>query len=579
MSVANVLKLAEHRDRRLHRFSLARTMVRPDRSRLALLDHLAEVADLTGSDRVAAVWIDEYGPGLVHPHLVLDLLSDRPRRYFSADPLQKAWDLGIPGTYDDVGDVGSDRSGILAIALGSDGARGWFLVADSVTRRMRLDAAPRERLIFLAGECSAIVLHRDLDTVSEEEPGSVFAGWRLLRDLEGHEADVERGEVVGRRFEVGRLVAGLVEEDLAIAEDRRAELADRARASLEADPRPDVDERVLLEGVLRPYVDGDLPALATAALELGGAAERLDHVSGALELHRCAYEIAAALGDPEVTVEAARASGRILRRRGVWDKAERSYGAALAIAERAGLWKMIARTRAGLAVIHKDRGDLVAAREGLHRALEAAGTAKDADTTASIYHDLMGLEHAAGELPLATRHGWRAVNTYRSEVGRTRCLVSFGWILKELGDWDAAEDAYTVVCRTSEEFYYRVYAHDALAHMAALRGDAETFERRVAACDALGWEDGPPSAKADILCYRGVSYALLGRSEEARGSLERAVAFAQKHGFNRVLSEADQALRNLAHGDVGVRPPPTAAPPEVREGLRAMRDDVVGAGA
>jgi len=161
MSVANVLKLDEYRDRRVQRLSRGRALLGRDPYRRVLYDHLAEVARLTGADRAAAVWIDEGGPDLVHPHVVVDLLSDRPRRIFSADPLRRAWDLGIPGAWE--GGSSADGTlpvGVVAIALGSDGARGWFLVCDSVVRRPRLDSARRERLMFLAGECSALLTSR-----------------------------------------------------------------------------------------------------------------------------------------------------------------------------------------------------------------------------------------------------------------------------------------------------------------------------------------------------------------------------------------------------------------------------------
>lgn len=579
MSVAKVLRLAEHRDKRSQRLALARTMFRADPARFALLEHFAEVGQLTGSDRVAAVWIDEYGPGLVHPYVVLDLLSDRPRRYFAVDPLQKAWDFGIPGAYDEAADVDIQRFSTFAIALGSDGSRAWFLVADSVTRRARLDPACRDRLMFLAGESSAVVLHRDLVTEPAGEAVPGFAGWHLLKDLEGHEDDEERGAVVGRRFEVGRLARMLVDEDLCVPEGRRVDLAERVRGTLADEPVEEPEERALLHAVLDAYQEGDLPALGSALIDAGYAAERVDHRFGALELYRCAYDIGAALGDAMITIEAARASGRVFRRRAQWPEADRWYGTALEIAERADVAEMVARSRSGLAIIQKERGDLTAARRGFEEALVAARRADDPDTTASIFHDLMGLEHAAGELPLAARHGWRAVNTYASETGRTRCMASFAAILKDLGDWDAAEDAYTVVSRTSDEHYYRVYAFDALAHMAALRGDEEAFERRASECDALGWEDGPLSAKAEILCYRGLSFRLLGRIGEARSWLERARAFAEEHGLNRVLIQAEEVLREL-DGDMDVGSTPSAcAPPEIRAGLRAMRDELLDIGA
>ena len=578
MSVAKVLKLAEHRDRRSYRKALATTMHGTDRSRAALLEHLAHVAELSGSDRVAVVWIDEYGPGLVHPHVVLDLLSDRPRRIFSVEPLQKAWDLGIPGALDDA----RGEPATFAVALGSDGARGWFVVADSVTRRKGIDADGRDRLMFLAGECSAVVLHRDLEEDGDEEGGRAFAGWHFLKDLEGHESDEERAEVVGRRFEVGRLLRGLLDEDLVMGRERRVELAARAREALSPDPGDRTAEEEAFSRLLDAYEAGELDAIADAAFEAGEAAERVDHVHGAVELLGGAYEVGVALGDPDRSVRAARALGRILRREALWEEADRWYGVALAIAERAEIWEMIARTRAGLALIHKERGEYEPARERFASALEAAATAADPDATASIHHDLMTLEYVAHRLPEAARHGWRAVNTYRSEPGRTRCLVSFATILRELGDVDAAEDAYLVASRTTDELYYRIYAHDGLAYLAALRGDADAFEARCAECDALGWEDGPRSAKAEILYYRGLGYRRLGRRDEARSWLERARGFAEAHGFTRVLEDAESALRELGLEE---EEPSTAdhavvpAPPEIREGLRAMRDEVMGMGA
>jgi len=151
MSVARVLRLDEYRDRRVYRLKMAQALHRADPARGGLLARLVEVAEWTGSERVAVVWIDEYGPGLVHPHVVLDLLADRPRRRFSPDPLQKAWEYGIPGAYDGTGDSGTDLSSTFAIALGSDGSRAWFLVADSISPRPAFGGPVRDRLMFLAG--------------------------------------------------------------------------------------------------------------------------------------------------------------------------------------------------------------------------------------------------------------------------------------------------------------------------------------------------------------------------------------------------------------------------------------------
>jgi tetratricopeptide (TPR) repeat protein len=570
MSVANVLKLDEYRDRRAQRLLRARALLGRDTTRLALFDHLGEVARLTGADRAAAVWIDETGQDLVHPHVIVDLVADRPRRIFSSDPLRRAWDLGIPGTWEGGSSGEGAPVGVLAIALGSDGARSWFLVCDSQVRRPRLDADRRQRLMFLAGECSALVLHRDLDDPEGSEDRRGFPGLPVLEDLEGYEWDEARCRVVETRFQVARLIRGFLEDDLAVPEPRRVEWAGRAREELErTGPGP---EHALLLAALDAYEQGDASALASAASTLAESAEGLDHAEGALELYASAFEAAAGVGEVEVAIRAARFAGRVLRRRARWHEADGWYQVALDIARAANHRDLEARALAGLGLVRRERGNLPGARDRFLEALEVAQEAGDAETLASIHHDLMGLEHVSGDLHAALRHGWRAVNTYRTDTGRTRCMAGMAGVLRELGDWDAAHDAYTLVVGASSEHYYRVYAFDGLAYVAALKGDVDGFEHWAAECDRVGWERGPAAAKAEVLCFRGRSLGLLGRTVEARAWLERAVAFASEQGFGRTLFLAEASLAALSPSTERLEVERSSAPSEVRAGLRSMRE-------
>jgi tetratricopeptide (TPR) repeat protein len=136
-----------------------------------------------------------------------------------------------------------------------------------------------------------------------------------------------------------------------------------------------------------------------------------------------------------------------------------------------------------------------------------------------------------------------------------------------------------VVAHSSDEVYYRSFAHDALAYLAAMRGDAVGFDEQAECCDALGWEGGPLQPKAEILYYRGLSCRALQRYEAAERWLERSIAFAEEHGFNRVLFLAEEALANLTEYIEDRASPAPAAPPDVREGVRAMRQELVAAGA
>ncbi len=581
MPVNNVLRLEEYRDRRTQRLRLQASLCQADTGRAALLEHLVDVTRITGADRAAVVWVDEYGPGLVHPHVVLDLASDRPRRFFALEPLQRAWDTGVPGVFCHDEGTTSLHGRIpwtLAVALGSDGSRAWFLVVDALVPRASLPQKLRGRIMFLAGECSAVVLHRDLDARVEEadpdgsKPG--FAGWPILKDIEGREEDDVESRRIALRFIVARLPRLLVEDDLAVPVDRLREQAQRARAEIEGqfsgDGSPESD---LWSSILDAFQDADLETLAERIVELGDLAESGGHLHGAIELYSTAYEIAAAMGAVSTAVEAARFSGRVYRRLAQWGDAHRWYGVARGVAEAAGLDARVAVILDGVASTHRSRGNLPAARSTLDEALAFAERSEDARAVGSVYHGLMALEKVAGNLDLAVHHGWRAVTTYDREDDRMYALATLGGALVEVGELEAGEDAWTVVRYMADNHYYRLYAFDALAYVAALRGDAAAFAAHAADADAMGWMTGTTSAKAEILLYRGLSYAALGEADEARSWFERAVTFSEENGFGQILFKAEEALRDMDR----VQPPaedPFAESPtwvEVRTGLKELR--------
>ncbi|HUF76538.1 MAG TPA: tetratricopeptide repeat protein [Longimicrobiales bacterium] len=584
MSVAKVLRLDDYRDRRTHRLRLAEALHRVEPLRHAVLSHLVQIAELSGADRVATVWVDEYGPGLIHPHVVLDQLCDRPRRHFSLEPLHEAWELGVPGALDRPPTSGLSIPSTFAVALGSDGIRAWFLIADSVFTRPMLDRGVRDRIMFLAGECASIVLHRDLDATARRGSAgqaSDFAGWPILEDLEGREEDEVASARIARRFIVGRLVRMLVDDDLTVASERMVDQVRRARSELlGVDPASDEQaELTLWQSVLDSLEGGAHESLATELVELGDLIEAQGHAHGALELYRCAAAIAAAVGAPEVAADVAWRCGRTARRQADWDEARRWYSRSHEVAQAIGRGELAARALVGMAVVKKELGNLPAAREGLEAALQLAEGSGHRDTVALVHHGLLGVEQALGNVSRGLEHGWLAIAMYESRSGRLGCMASVAAALLECGDHETAEDAWTVVAHESTDRYYLLYAHDALGHLSALQGDREGFARHSARCDALGWESGAGSAKAEISYHRGLSYAALAEPEQAREWLIRAVRIAEEGKYNQVLFKAEAALATIVEVAPAAPecPPATTAPRELREGLRAMRRELVGA--
>ena len=250
---------------------------------------------------------------------------------------------------------------------------------------------------------------------------------------------------------------------------------------------------------------------------------------------------------------------------------------ALAVGDETG----VARSVTGLSVIHRERGNLPAARSGLLEALELATAGGDSSTLVTVYGELVTLEKQSDDLPRALEYAWRAVGTRQERSERLRSVAVLGGMLADASEWSAAEDAWTVVAYLSREKYYLIYAWDALAYLAALRGDETAFELRAARCDALGWEEsGQRAAAAEILHYRGLSYRALGRLDEADEWLARAIDFAELHGFNRTLFAAEEARKSLeCREQIPAAEPAVATSAELRIGLREMKTEAIGAGA
>jgi tetratricopeptide (TPR) repeat protein len=590
-SRTKVVGLSEHRSRRRQRLLLARAMQSGDPVRAVLVEHLSELTALTGADRAAAVWIDEYAENRVHSHVALDLLSDRPRRSFPLEPLERAWEIGLPGVFEGTTDAFrrlGDGSHLFAVSLGSDGARAWFLVCDSVNPRARLSAAERERVLFLAGECAAALLHQDLDQSAAERtqsggqgmPG--FVGFQVLQDLDGDDRPDALAKV-DQRFLLVRLVRSFMDDEPGPANG--ADWADRvARA------RSEISKKAADGGLPLEAFESLLDALATQRhsdvadrlIALGEQAEAEGHTHSALDMYRCAFDAAAAVAYPAAAVDAARFQGRVLRRSARWDEAIRAYGVGKDVAVAAELWEKAVQVSVGLASLRQENGNLPAARMGLEQALGLASRTDDRNAVANVHHGLLGLEHAAGNNEAALRHGWNAVANHTDSTQRLRCLAGLAGVLVDFGDFNAAEDAWSIVSRESSELYYRTYAHDALAYLAALRGDLGEFERQAALCDALGWDSGPRSAMAEILYYRGLSYRALGLRDAAERWLARAVRHAEEFNLNRTLFRAEEAIRTLAaerkEAELAAERNATpSAPTEIREGLREMRRALAGA--
>jgi len=603
MSQTRIVHLESYRGRREVRYRLAVALHGHQPDRLAILEHLWRALALVGADRAAVVWVDEYGPALARPHTLLDLAAHRPRRFFSPVPLRTAWETRVPGLLDipQTGGrwerLGEGIASSCAIAIGSDGPRSWFLVLDSLTPRQPLTDRVAGELMFLAGEVSAVVLHRELDLSANHRSKELgdeqrfplgakrgsFSGWPVLKDLEGREKYREVSRKIGNRFLVARVVRGLVEDDLVASQESLCHQIDGVREELGSDLEQD-PEAAVWDEVLRAAVGSDHLALTTALLDWGRVVEGQGHFNGATEILAMAFELAKATGSPDEAVDAARFQGKIFRTQAEWARALAWYDVARGVAEESGNQRKLAAVLDGLANAHRDRGNLPQAREVLQEVMEIGKQNGDRYALAIAHHDLMTVDRLGGDLVSAIEHGWLAVRSYESRDGRLRALFDLAGVLRESGELSAAWDAYSVVVHQVQGTEARILALDALAFVAALRGDRPQYEALRGELDAERWEEVPPVYRGQVLFYRGLSSRALGEEEEARAWLGKALAFAEEYGLNKLIFDSEAALeqRSDVPSSATEKPVFPDSPPEeilgVRQGLREMREALAGAG-
>jgi tetratricopeptide (TPR) repeat protein len=594
MSTSSLVRLDEYRIRRQQRLREATALYGADPERSTVASILEKVLLLVDGDRASAVWVDEYGPGVVHVHCVLDLLHTPPRRGFDPAHLQAAWEEGVPGFRDWADLSASPVVPILegvrstaAVAMGSDGSRSWYVVVDSVRPRAALPASQVSQLMFLAGECASILLHRDLPfggnrlarpSSFERRRSESFGAWPVLQDIEGREGDEEANRRIAARFLVARLVRGLIEEEFAVELESVLYRASGVRREVDTIPAGD-PERILWESVV-DAVEVERPAeLARVLLELGNLVERSGHLFGAREFHRTAYDVAVIAGDSASTVEAARFHARTCRRLGDLVESERWYSTALEISRARGEARTVSVVLDGLANTFREMGQTARARAVVVEGMEVARGMDDRYALASGHHTMLALDKDDKNWSDAIVNGWAAFGLYPETYHQTLALLDLAGVFVETGQYRSAEDAYLVVRDLAPNQPAAIMASVSLVQVAATQGDIAAFEARWDELHTKDWDVLAPAYRTQVMIVLGRSFAELGRTSEARSWLERARSLAEVHAFTQLGEDALFYLEGL--GGPGVKSVDSPVLGE-RAGrvlleLRQLREDVARA--
>lgn len=521
MPNTDVLRLDDYRDRRRQRWLRATALYAADSERSVIAEQLRRAIAVVGGDRAAAVWVDEYGPGMVHTHTVVDLACDRPRRAFAIEPLRAAWQSGVPGILDVIGDDGAELAGreggrsMACVALGSDGVRSWFLVVDALTPRPSLDAEASGDLMFVAGECASILLHRDLDEERQDRSRRGFAGWPVLQDVEDVAEDDPLAHRITCRFLVARAVRLFLDDDLVADLETLQMQVDGVRAEM-GERYDDDAEGDAWRAALQALEERDRPALAEAVLAVGRHAQRFGHWSGACELYRNAYEVAMRVGAAEEALSAARSQADALRELVKPEESRRWYEVAGRLARCVGHDRWVGPSLDG-------GPELARKVERLRR-----------QGFISPSHELWN------EVDEALPRGERAVS---------RALLGLGEELEERAQWSAAEEIY----RTAWDIVRSPEPGLEGAEAARLLGRVNRGQARFD--EAVEWYEmareltrslGETALETLVVCGLGNVASDRGDYPEARRMLEEGLQLASRSGDREAVGQVNQNAMYVA---------------------------------
>jgi tetratricopeptide (TPR) repeat protein len=283
------------------------------------------------------------------------------------------------------------------------------------------------------------------------------------------------------------------------------------------------------------------------------------------------------LEDTDVAIDANMRFGYCCRMVGNWEGAAAGYGRAGQIAASVGDIMAVLHARIGDAKLAISRGNLPAAEAILDDAIERADENQFLELKSKALHDRAAVAHHRGEFERSIRFAYEALQGVSSGRERDRLLADIALTFMELGVRSAARDALLILTATAEEQYSRWESTLNLLILASLDRCEPVFEqyRR-----ELSDVELPVTMQASYQLRVGQGYRIFGRLELASQYLQHAVDVASRHGLNRLLFEAEQALADLERGKEVAEASAVQVREELRdiaEGISEMRETLVTA--
>ena len=243
--------------------------------------------------------------------------------------------------------------------------------------------------------------------------------------------------------------------------------------------------------------------------------------------------------------------GRVLRAASRYDESTESYVTGGEIAIRIGDGHSNRRSQIGRAVVMQKLGNLADAEGALRSAIAAAQLNDDREAEAVAHHELANTLELMGREAEGVLEVYRAYELYEQPERRISALQVVGVFMTLLGNYKAADDAFSVVMASKPSLELAQNTMLELLHLASRSGDRVAFERWRRELEKQR-ASLPPDAYVDLEIKLGQGFTTFGQPERAAEVLESAVRRAAQYRLSKYLARAQEALSE-ASGAAGTK--------------------------
>jgi tetratricopeptide (TPR) repeat protein len=387
------------------------------------------------------------------------------------------------------------------------------------------------------------------------------------------ERDESRAALAVAAYATGRLIDRWLARSSAPAADELGQELETIQAHLQELPQENPETQYLSR--ILGEIDLEVTAAPNLGKELLAYAAFLEQ-QGRLEEALEATALASRAFGPDIApgefADCALTAGRLNRLLARWASAVTCYEAAERSGRERGDLVAALRGQLGRGAVARGRGNLPAAHQIAKAVREEARALNLPRVQALACADLAAACSELGQPVEALQADYEAFRLHPDPDNQMRTLGNVGLDLLQLGWYDAARTAFTIVLRSDTKATVRLNALLELIALESAVGDPTAFERHHRVAETSR-DQMPPSMQVDFLFKTASGRQRFGQPAAAKAALAEARAIAVAHGLHAWSFRTERALRDLDDaGGLGLPEPPATA----RRDSPVVRDVAAG---